>query len=163
MRAKYKKPKRLQNKILLFPELYISGSTNPILQVETPLSIILGKTNLIFQGVSKSIMAAQKLKKNLAKIFGIFECLWTQNPTKQDSKLSWFFQAIWKTVIKSKKMGLQGIISAWTCSTVNCRKSLKNRNLWFLEFYFYLKYISNKDDIWQGRNFTWSVIRRKKT
>ena len=34
-----------------------------------------------------------------------------------------------------------------TCSRVNSRKWLKNRNLWFLELYFYLKYISNKDDI----------------
>ena len=33
--------------------------------------------------------------------------------------------------------------------TVNGKKWLKNENLWFLEFYFYLKYISNKDDIWQ--------------
>ena len=34
-----------------------------------------------------------------------------------------------------------------TCSTVNYRKWLKTRNLWFLEFCFYLKYVSNKDDI----------------
>ena len=36
-----------------------------------------------------------------------------------------------------------------TFCTVNYRKWLKNRNLWFLEFCLYLKYISNKDDIWQ--------------
>ena len=32
-----------------------------------------------------------------------------------------------------------------TCSTVNCRRWLKNRNFYFLEFY--LKYISDKNDI----------------
>ena len=34
-----------------------------------------------------------------------------------------------------------------TCSRVNSRKWLKKGNLWFLELYSYLKYISNKDDI----------------
>ena len=34
-------------------------------------------------------MAAQKRKKKLlTEIFGIFECLITQNPTNQDSQLS---------------------------------------------------------------------------
>ena len=32
----------------------------------------------------------------------IFESLLTQNPTNQDSQLSWFFQTIWKTISKSK-------------------------------------------------------------
>ena len=59
-------------------------------------------------------MAAQKQKKKLlTEIFGIFYHLITQNPTNQDSQLSWFLQTIWKTVRRSKNMGLQGIISAW--------------------------------------------------
>ena len=29
-------------------------------------------------------MAAQKCKKKLVEIFGIFECLLTQNPTNED-------------------------------------------------------------------------------
>ena len=47
----------------------------------------------------------QKKKKLLAKIFCIFECLLTQNPTNQDSQLSWFFQKLWKVVRKSKTGG----------------------------------------------------------
>ena len=58
-------------------------------------------------------MVAQRCKqKNLTDIFGIFECVLTQNPTKQDWQLSWFFQIIWKTIRKSKNKGLEGIISA---------------------------------------------------
>ena len=52
-------------------------------------------------------MAAQKCTKNLlAEIFDDFECLLTQNPTNQDSQLSWFFQTIWKIVRKFKNMEL---------------------------------------------------------
>ena len=52
-------------------------------------------------------MAAQKWKNKLfAEMFCILECLLTQNPTNQDSQLSLFFQAIWKTVRKSKNKGL---------------------------------------------------------
>ena len=59
-------------------------------------------------------MAAQKRKKKLlTEFFCIFEQLPNQNQTNQDSQLSWFFWNIWKTVRKSKTMGLQGIISAW--------------------------------------------------
>ena len=36
----------------------------------------------------------------------IFESLLTQNPTNQDSQLSWFFQTIWGTISKSKTRGL---------------------------------------------------------
>ena len=45
-----------------------------------------------FKLIRKSIMAAEKHKKNfLAESFCIFECLLTQKPTYQDSQLSWFF------------------------------------------------------------------------
>ena len=40
------------------------------------------------------MMAAQKEKKKLAEVIGIFESLLTQNPPNQDSQLSWFFQTI---------------------------------------------------------------------
>ena len=36
--------------------------------------------------------------KLLTEIFGVFECLLNQNLTNQDSRISWFFQIIWKTV-----------------------------------------------------------------
>ena len=39
-------------------------------------------------------------------MFYIFECLLTQNPTNQDSQLSWFFQIIKKTVKKENNRGL---------------------------------------------------------
>ena len=41
----------------------------------------------------------------MAKVFCIFGCLLTQNPTNQGSEVSWFFQTIWKAVRKSKKTG----------------------------------------------------------
>ena len=54
-------------------------------------------------------MAPQKRKKTFsAEIFRIFECLLTQNPTNQDSQLSWFFQTIKKSVRKSKNQGALG-------------------------------------------------------
>ena len=49
-----------------------------------------------------------------------------------------------------------------TCSKVNCRKRLRNQNLWFLEFYFYLKYISNKDDILKGDPFPGVLLEDRK-
>ena len=59
-------------------------------------------------------MVAQKCKnKLLVEIFGIFECLLTQNPTNQDSQLSWFFQTIWKAISKSKDRELKETISNW--------------------------------------------------
>ena len=45
-------------------------------------------------------------KKLLAELFCIFECLLTQDPTNQATKLSWFFQIIRKTIRKFKKSGL---------------------------------------------------------
>ena len=64
-----------------------------------------------FKEISKSIMATQKRKKILFEFFGVFERQLTQNPSNQDSQFSWFIQTIWKTVRKSKNMGLQGITS----------------------------------------------------
>ena len=49
-----------------------------------------------------------------------------------------------------------------TCSRVNSRKWLKNGNLWLLELYFYLKYISNKDDIWQGETLSGMLLEERK-
>ena len=49
-------------------------------------------------------------KKLVTDIFGFFQHLITQNPTNQDSQLSWFFQMIRKCVGKPK--GIQVIISA---------------------------------------------------
>ena len=49
-----------------------------------------------------------------------------------------------------------------TCFPINCRKLLKKRNLWFLEFYIYLKYISNKDDIWQRETLPGVLLEQRK-
>ena len=71
----------VQSKLIWFLELYISGSTNSR-KVETSLDRTSEKEN-----VSKSITAAQKIKKKLLAdffiFFFIFECLWTQKPTNQ--------------------------------------------------------------------------------
>ena len=57
-------------------------------------------------------MAAQKCKNILlVETFCIFECLLAQNPTNQDSQLSWFFETIWKAISNSKNRELE--ISAW--------------------------------------------------
>ena len=37
-----------------------------------------------------------------------------------------------------------------------------NWNWWFLEFYFYLKYISNKDYIWQGGTLPRVLLEERK-
>ena len=91
---------------------------------------------------------------------------WKPNQN-QDSQFSWLFQTTMKTVRKSKNVGLRELFlpenDFKTWSKVNFRKWLKNWKLWFLEFYFYLKYIFNKDDIGQRGNSSWSVNRRKKT
>ena len=56
-------------------------------------------------------MVAQKCKKKLlTKLFGIFECLLTQNLTNQDSKLL-IPQDTWQNITKSKHKGLYGITS----------------------------------------------------
>ena len=124
------------------------------------------KKNEYFKVISKSIMAGQKCKKKLVEIFGIFECLLTQNPTNQDSKRSWFFQIIWTILRKSINTELQGIILTWewlqNLLHSKFHKMVENWILWFLKLYFYVKYISNKDDIWQGVS-SWRVIRTKKT
>ena len=39
---------------------------------------------------------------------------------------------------------------------------LRNQNLWFLEFYFYLKYTSNKDDILKGDPFPEVLLEERK-
>ena len=53
-------------------------------------------------------MAAQKEKRKIVgTIFYIFEWLLTQNPSNQDSQLSWFFQTISKTAEKSKQGNLR--------------------------------------------------------
>ena len=113
-------------------------------------------------------MAAQKRKKKknlLTEIFGIFECLITQNPTNQDSQLSWFFQTIWKTVRKSKNIGLEGIISAWKwfqnllCSKFHEMVEKLNfmvfRALFLFEVHIQQRYLTDV-------NSSWSVTRRKK-
>ena len=41
-------------------------------------------------------------------------------------------------------------------------KNFKSRNLWFLEFYFYFKYISNKDAIWKKKTLTGVLLEERK-
>ena len=112
-------------------------------------------------------MGAQKQEKMLTEILGIFECLLTENLTNQDSQFSWLFQTLWKTVRKSKNMESRELFlpenDFKTCSKVNCRKWLKNRNLWFLEFYFYFEVHIQQWWYLTGGNSSWSVIRRRKT
>ena len=94
-------------------------------------------------------MAAQKPKKLLTGVFGIFEFLLAQNTTNQDSQLSWFFQTIWKAVRKSKNTRFQGIILAWKLFQ-NLHHSkiqimTEKRNFLGFRALFYLKYISNQN------------------
>ena len=49
-----------------------------------------------------------------------------------------------------------------TCSAVNSKKWLKSWTLWFLELYFYLKYICNKDNIWHGETLPGVLLKKKK-
>ena len=102
-------------------------------------------------------------KKLQTEIFGIFECLITPKPTNQDSQLSWFFQVIWKTVRKSRNIGLQGIIFARKRfqNLLHGKLQAEKWNLWFLEFYFYVKCISNKGDIWPKETLPWVLEKRK--
>ena len=55
--------------------------------------------------------------------FGIFECLVAQNPSNQDSQLTWFFQTIGKAIIKQKTSGYGELFLSendfQTSSTVN--------------------------------------------
>ena len=50
-------------------------------------------------------MAAQKGKKKKIqqKILCTLECLLTQNPSNQNSQISWFFKTKYKTITKSKE------------------------------------------------------------
>ena len=69
----------------MFLELYISENTDPIKVLFYRfklLAIYDIRTNKIcyFKAIIKSIMPAQKHKKNMAEIFCIFECLLPQNP-----------------------------------------------------------------------------------
>ena len=79
-------------------------------------------------------MVAEKWKKKLlVEIFGIFECILTQNPSNQDSQLSWLFQTIWNSVRKSKNMGSRELFMQKNdfkiCSSAN------SANGWKTEFY----------------------------
>ena len=145
--------------VLLLEQYYLTGWHHSWYDIRK-------KKNEYFKVISKSIMAGQKCKKKLVEIFGIFECLLTQNPTNQDSKRSWFFQIIWTILRKSINTELQGIILTWewlqNLLHSKFHKMVENWILWFLKLYFYAKYISNKDDIWQGVS-SWRVIRTKKT
>ena len=146
--------------VLLLEQYYLTGWHHSWYDIRK-------KKNEYFKVISKSIMAGQKCKKKLlVEIFGIFECLLTQNPTNQDSKRSWFFQIIWMILRKSINIELQGIILTWewlqNLLHSKFHKMVENWILWFLKLYFYVKYISNKDGIWQGVS-SWRVIRTKKT
>ena len=146
MRAKFKKnqPKRLQNWI--FTIFYD------------------------FIAVNKSITGAQKWKrKMLTEIFGICECLLTQNLTNQDSQFSWLFQTIWKTVRKSKNMGLKGVISAWRWfqNLLQSKLQKMDEKLKFIVFrvlslFKVYIYTSNKDDIWQGKTISGVLLEEGK-
>ena len=61
-------------------------------------------------------------------------------------------------------MGLQGIISArfQNLHGSKFQKMTENKNLWFLELYFYLKHIYNKDDIWQDKTLPGMLLEERK-
>ena len=103
-----------------------------------PRKIIFNRLKPLPVWYNKKENSVFQIRKS--KSFGDFECLLFQNSTNQDSLLSWFFQTIWKTVRKSKNVGLQGIISAWEWfQNLLCKKSakrLKNWISWLLEIYF---------------------------
>ena len=103
----------------------------------------------------------------LNEIFGIYEGLLTQNPTGQDSQLSLFFQTIWKTVVKSKNMGLQRIIYARKLfqNLLNSKFYKMAEKLNFIVFgalFLFEVHIQQRSySTW--RKSSWSVIRRKKS
>ena len=108
-------------------------------------------------------------KKMLTEIFGICECLLTQNLTNQDSQFSWLFQTIWKTVRKSKNMGLKGVISAWRWfqNLLQSKLQKMDEKLKFIVFrvlslFKVYIYISNKDDIWQGKTISGVLLEEGK-
>ena len=112
-------------------------------------------------------MAAQEWKeKLLTEIFGILEHLPAQKPTNQDSQLSWFFQIIWKTVRKSNNMGFHGIISAWKLFKnllhSKFQKMAEKSSLMVFRALFYLKYISNQDDLLQGEALARVLLEERK-
>ena len=81
----------------------------------------------------------------MTNIFGVFAHLLNYNST-QDSQLSWFFWNIW--LLQNPKTWNSRELCLTendfrTYSIANSAKWLKNWILWFLELYFYLKYISN--------------------
>ena len=113
-------------------------------------------------------MAAQKRKKKLVtEIFGFFEHLLTRNPTNQDSELldsSRPYERLLENI--SKRWGTEELFlpenDFKTCSSVNSTKRLKNWILWFLELYLYLKYISNKDNIWYREALPGALLEERK-
>ena len=111
-------------------------------------------------------MAAQKQKELLTEVFGIFECLLAQNTTNQDSQLSWFFQTIWNTVIKSKNTGFQGIISAWKLFQNLLHSKIQimaeKRNFLVFRALFYMRYISNQNDLLQGEALAGVLLEERK-
>ena len=111
-------------------------------------------------------MAAQKPKKLLTGVFGIFEFLLAQNTTNQDSQLSWFFQTIWNTVIKSKNTGFQGIISAWKLFQNLLHSKIQimaeKRNFLVFRALFYMRYISNQNDLLQGEALAGVLLEERK-
>ena len=102
----------------------------------------------------------------LTQIFCIFECLLAQKPTNQDSQLSWFFETICKTAGKSKNMGFQGIISAWklfqNLLQSKFQKMVEKRIFMALRALFYLKYISNQNDLLQGEALAGVLLEERK-
>ena len=106
-------------------------------------------------------------KKLLTEIFSIFECLVTQNPSNQDSQLTWFFQIIWKTVRKSRNMGLLRMTYAWKWfqNLLHSKSHKMAEKLNFVVFGALFLFDTRIQQRWYlaGRNSSWSVIRRMKT
>ena len=108
----------------------------------------------------------ERKKKLLTEIFGILEHLPAQKPTNQNSQLSRFLQIVWKTVRKSKNMGFQGIFSAWKLFKnllhSKFQKMAEKSSFMVFRALFYLKYISNQDDLLQGEALARVLLEERK-
>ena len=107
------------------------------------------------------------MQKNCSQEFFAFLNASTQNLTNQGSQISWFLQTIWKTVRKSKNIGLRGIISAWKWfqNLLHSKLQKMAEKLKFMVFRALFLFEVHIQQRWYltGGNSFWNVIRRKKT
>ena len=125
--------------------------------------MIFKKQKFVFQ-MRKSIMVAEKYKRNYCWHFWISI---NRKPIYIIKALN-FINSFWpygRLLENPKTLGLGELFlpknDLKTCSAVNSTKWLKKWILWFSEFPFNLKYISNKDDIWQGKTLPGMILEER--